>query len=95
MPDGIGDLGFAMRLLRESQIGEEQQVDQGVYKLLCQRFRLLELVGGRLHIFPPFIEKNFVRDGGTPCSLSPRAPEEFILPAMQMVHFVQIGQDTS
>lgn len=82
LPDRVGGLGLAMRLLRDSEVGKEQKVDERVDELFGQRSRLHPLVRGsgpRMLLFI-FIEEHFVRYGGFSCSLASFAPEESLLP---------------
>lgn len=82
-----------MRLLWDREVGKEEQVDQRVYELLRQGFRLLELVDGRFRVSffkLRLVEQYFISYGRPSGSLPPRTPKELLFPPLKVVCLVQV-----
>ena len=94
LPDGVGDLGLAMRRLGDGEVGEEEEVEQGVDELFGKRFRLLELLDGRLGLYILYpVEENLVGNRRLPSRLVPWRPEQLVFPRLQRLLFVDEGKD--
>ena len=95
LPDGVGDLGLAVGCLGDGEVGEEEQVKQGVDELFGERLRVLKLVRGGfgLHILCA-VEEDLVGDGRLPGQPAARRPEQVLLPLLQRIRFMDEREDT-
>lgn len=93
LPNRIADFGLAMWLFRDGQVGEEQEIDQGVDQLLGQGPCIFVFHHGRLGLFViGAIEYDLCGDGRIPGAFAPLSPEKALLPRVQGFLLVDVGQ---
>lgn len=87
-----------MGLFRYRKVREEKKVDEGIYELFRQWFRILELLRRRLRVafvLLAFVEEHLVSQCGASSSPSPGSPKELILPSFKLVGLVYVWQNAS
>lgn len=94
LPDGMGDLGLALRSLGDCEVRKEKEVEERVYELFGERLRILKFLHGRLrlHILDA-IKEHLVGNRRVPCRLATRGPEQLLFPVLQCLLFVDKRQD--
>lgn len=97
LPYRICDLWLPVRHPRQCEAGVEHEVDQRVGQLLRQWPRLLKILGpvpraprGRGAVA---VEEHLVRNGRAARAPPPRAPEEALLPLLQRLGLVDVGEN--
>ena len=94
LPYCIGDLVLAGWYFGEGEVGEEEQVDQGVDDFLCERLRGFELgLLLRRRLFRVcFMEDDLAAHLAPATALPPRGPEEVVFPLLEAVFLIQERQ---
>lgn len=97
LPYCIRDFVLGGRQLGQGEVGEEQQVDQGVDDVLGQRLGLLELglmvVGSGRLLRIGLVEEHLGARVAAAAALPASAPEEVVFPGIEVVGLVDKGQD--
>lgn len=96
LPDSIGDLVFSRRHFRQSELGEEKQINQRVNSLLSEGLRFLELwfICRGCLLGVGFVEEHLTsRQLAPPTTLAALRPEELVLPLLKMVGLIQERQE--
>ena len=95
LPDGIADLVLAGGDLGQGEVGEEEQVDEGVDNLLGQRLGLFKfglLLCGRLFRVGLVKDDLAAHELASATAFATFSPEELVFPRIEVVGLVQKGQ---
>ena len=96
LPYRVGNLVLPRGHLGQRKLGVEEEVNQRVNDLLCERLRILKLgllLGWRL-LGVGFVEDDLAPQLAPPAALPSRSPEKLVFPLSQVVGLVYKGQQS-